>query len=229
MWSKLISTQIEVHKEKKARKQNPDMDTVSGDINPSVPHLHTRRRTERENPTNLLRETKPHVDPSKGSHRGLPAPAPTSGTKWDKIIQSISPGHHTNGGLTAWGSGTLYRMQGKSILGLYQIYGVFCEGNKSWEREKSRWFGKEEVWKLGRKGTKGADVDCFLPIYFSSCALCLAIPVCPAFPIHTLLLRAYLCLEVLMATTERTPLPRSEALLGASYDEKQNLLSLWGK
>lgn len=115
-------------------------------------------------------------------------------------------------------------MQGEGILHLYEIYGVFCGGNKSWEREKSRRFGKAEVWKLGRKRTKGADVNCFLPIHFSSCALCLAIPVCPAFPIHILLLWAYVCLEVRVAANERRP--GTQLSLGASYDEKQDLLSL---
>lgn len=131
----------------------------------------------------------------QGQPQGISSPGPIT-CQWHQargITQNTSPGHLTNWGVTAWGNGTLYRMQGEGILHLYEIYGVFCGGNKSWEQEKSRRFGKAEVWKLGRKRTKGADVNCFLPIYFSSCALCLAIPVCPAFPIHTLLLWAWKC------------------------------------
>lgn len=131
----------------------------------------------------------------QGQPQGISSPGPIT-RQWHQatgITQNTSPDHLTNWGVTAWGNGTLYRMQGEGILHLYEIYGVFCGGNKSWEQEKPRQFGKAEVWKLGRKRTKGADVNCFLPIHFSSCALCLAIPVCPAFSIHTLLLWAWKC------------------------------------
>lgn len=47
------------------------------------------------------------------------------------------------------------RVQGKSTMGLHKIYyGIFSGGNEGEERESSRWFGEEGVWKIEGKGEK---------------------------------------------------------------------------
>lgn len=48
--------------------------------------------------------------------------------------------------VTAWGSGTRYWMQGKSICGLYKSYnGMVRRGTKDWERKGLRWFEEGQV------------------------------------------------------------------------------------